>query len=39
MSILWYQGKDGKWDNDNVCTDGEDEDKVGSAEPSEEEGR
>ena len=35
---FWYQGTDGRWFNDDVCTEGEDEDEVGRAEPSEEEG-
>ena len=34
----WYQDTDGNWFNDSVCSEGEDEDKVGSVEPSEEEG-
>ena len=33
----WYQDSEGQWFNDSVCSEGEDEDKVGSVEPSEEE--
>ena len=33
----WYQDMDGNWFNNSVCSEGEDEDKVGSLEPSDEE--
>ena len=35
---LWYQNKEGRWFNDDVCTEGEDGAEVGRAEPSEEKG-
>ena len=35
--ILWRQDANGAWVNSQVCTSGEDEDEVGSAESSKEE--
>ena len=36
LRILWQQDEDGRWVNDQVCTSGEDEGEVGSAESSRE---
>ena len=35
---LWYQDKDGYWFKENYCSEDEEKDKLGNAEPSEEEG-
>ena len=37
ISSPWKQDDEGGWYNDDVCTEGEDEAEIGSAEPSEEE--